>query len=205
MIRRSVLFATILISVSNLCLAQNLDVSILKRINPNGHYSPVVRSLSNSAYSIGIGLPLAISLAGEIAGNKDFRAKGLRITSTVLASAVLTELVKRQAARNRPGYTYKGIIFPYKKGNDQKSLPSGHTSLAFATATSISLEFNKWYVTVPAFAWASAVGYSRMYLGAHYPSDVLAGAAVGTGSALLCHWLNKKLFSQRQPAKLFIY
>lgn len=75
-------------------------------------------------------------------------------------------------------------------------MPSGHTSTAFATATSLSLAYPKWYVVAPSFVWAGAIGYSRMHLGVHYPSDVLAGAIVGSGSAYLTYkanqWINKK-------------
>ena len=79
-------------------------------------------------------------------------------------------------------------------------MPSGHTALAFALATSAALEYKKWYVAVPAFLWASAVGYSRMYLGVHYFSDVLTGAAVGVGSAYLARYLVKIIFKPNKPA-----
>ncbi|RYD90466.1 MAG: phosphatase PAP2 family protein, partial [Sphingobacteriales bacterium] len=52
------------------------------------------------------------------------------------------------------------------------------------------------YVTVPAYAWAGSVAYSRMYLGKHYPSDIVAGAIVGVGTGYATHWLNKKLFKR---------
>ena len=68
---------------------------------------------------------------------------------------------------------------------------------AFATATTLTLECKKWYVAVPAYAWAAGVGYSRMYLGEHYPSDVIAGAVVGAGSAWLSHWATQKLFHKK--------
>ena len=75
-------------------------------------------------------------------------------------------------------------------------MPSGHTSTAFATATSLSLAYPKWYVVAPSFIWAGTIGYSRMHLGVHYPSDVVVGALVGSGSAFLCYkanqWINKK-------------
>ena len=69
------------------------------------------------------------------------------------------------------------------------SFPSGHTSFAFATATSLSIKYPRWYVIAPSYLWAGAVGYSRMNLGVHYPSDVLAGAMLGAGSA----WLTCKV------------
>lgn len=69
-------------------------------------------------------------------------------------------------------------------------MPSGHTSLAFATATSLTLKYPKWYVAAPSYFWACSVGYSRMNLGVHYPSDIVAGALLGAGSAYLTYLVN---------------
>ncbi|GAC1535551.1 MAG: hypothetical protein NVS3B15_16210 [Sediminibacterium sp.] len=71
-------------------------------------------------------------------------------------------------------------------------------SAAFATAASVSLQYKKWYVTVPMYAWGAGVAYSRMYLGQHYPSDVVVGAAVGIGSAYLADWINRKYFTRKK-------
>ncbi|MEO6304381.1 MAG: phosphatase PAP2 family protein, partial [Bacteroidia bacterium] len=71
------------------------------------------------------------------------------------------------------------------------SFPSGHTNAAFCTATSLSLTFQKWYVIVPSYAWACAVGYSRMHLGVHYPTDVLGGIIVGTGCSFITYKVQK--------------
>lgn len=186
--------------------AQNMDVNILKSINAKGNFSPVMTGVSSSAYTLGVGVPIGLTMVGYFTGDEKLRNSGIRIAETVVVSSVVTELLKRAAARNRPSFTYPGVIQAYKPGNDVKSWPSGHTSLAFSTATSVSLEFKKWYVTVPAYAWAASVAYSRMYLGAHYPSDVFCGAAIGTGTAFLTHWANKKLFApktRKQPLPAF--
>jgi membrane-associated phospholipid phosphatase len=61
------------------------------------------------------------------------------------------------------------------------SFPSQHTSFAFATATALSLQYRKWWVVVPAYTWAAMVGYSRLYLGQHYPSDVDRRRCFGNG------------------------
>jgi undecaprenyl-diphosphatase len=68
----------------------------------------------------------------------------------------------------------------------------------------LSIHFKKWYVIVPAYAWATSVGYSRMYLGEHYPTDVLVGAAIGTGSAYLSKWLYKKMFETKKKKDVSI-
>lgn len=181
--------------------AQGLDLKILKSINVRGNYSPVMTNISNSAYLMGAAVPLGLIAAGQVSGDINLRNSGLKVAETIIVSSVVTELLKRAAARNRPSYTHPDMIKAYAPGNDVKSWPSGHTSLAFSTAASVSLEFKKWYITVPAFAWAGSVAYSRMYLGAHYPSDVLCGAIVGTGTAYATHWLNKKLFPAKQTLK----
>jgi hypothetical protein len=81
-------------------------------------------------------------------------------------TAGITSVIKRTARRQRPS------------GGDF-SFPSGHTSSAFASATLIDLNSGI-YGGIPAYALATATGLSRVDTGAHYPSDVLAGAAIGT-------------------------
>jgi membrane-associated phospholipid phosphatase len=113
------------------------------------------------------------------------------IGSSVVLSAIFTTVLKYAVNRPRPFVTYPDIEKVGSGGSP--SFPSGHTSEAFAFATSVSLSYPKWYVIAPSFAWAGAVGYSRMDLGVHYPSDVFAGAILGAGCAWVTFKVNKKL------------
>ena len=107
----------------------------------------------------------------------------------------ITTALKYTINRSRPFETYPDIIKKADAGSP--SFPSGHTSGAFATATALSLAYPEWYVIIPSFTYAGAVGYSRMYLGVHYPSDVLAGAILGAGSAYLTFKVNQMLRKRR--------
>ncbi len=183
--------------------AQNWDIDLLKKINPQNPGSGFVQGLSASVYPVSLATPVSLLAAGFIQHDKQLQYKGWQAVGALAINSVVTLGLKYTIDRQRPYDKYPGIIFPYRIENDP-SFPSGHTSTAFATATTITLEFKKWYVVVPAYAWAAGVGYSRMYLGEHYPTDVIAGAVVGAGSAWLSHWATQKLFSKKQQQNLSV-
>ena len=183
-----------------LCLttiqAQNVDIDILKKINLNRNTSldGTFKSISQSAVPISVVTPLLIYSLGIINNDSVAKQKALFIGETFLVSAFITVVSKKIIKTNRPYETYT-ILQPVVT-EASYAMPSGHTSTAFATATSLSLAYPKWYVVAPSFIWAGTIGYSRMHLGVHYPSDVVVGALVGSGSAFLCYkanqWINKK-------------
>lgn len=189
-----VFFFLLLLFVGRTASAQNLDIDLLRKINleRNPALDPTFKFVTNSVSPIGLGAPLIVTSIGFIQNDKSLKNKGYYIGATLLTSAVLTTTLKFAIDRDRPFVTYPDIQKLTSAGSP--SFPSGHTSEAFATATSLSIAFPKWYVIAPSFLWASAAGYSRMHLGVHYPSDVLVGALIGSGSAWLCHELNKRYF-----------
>jgi undecaprenyl-diphosphatase len=172
------------------------ELNTLRRINPDNPNSAIWNNLSNTSKYISVGVPVAYFAAGMIHNNKELKQKAVYTAAAILLNTASTTLLKNVVKRERPYHTYTGI-FPDKIESDY-AFPSGHTSSAFATATSLAISTKKWYVAVPAFAWSASVGYSRMYLGQHYPSDVIMGAIVGTSSAIICHWASKQLAKRKK-------
>jgi membrane-associated phospholipid phosphatase len=156
--------------------------------------------LSNTTSYVSLAVPATILAIGAIKGDKLTLQKGLYITESIAASALVTYGLKSIVKRQRPFLSHPELI-PAESATSA-SFPSGHTSMAFATATSLSIAYPKWYVIVPAYLWAGSVGYSRMYLGVHYPTDVAAGALVGAGSAWLTYKANQWLQGKKKPARV---
>jgi undecaprenyl-diphosphatase len=149
-----------------------------------------MRGFSDSDTYLALGIPTGLFIYGKVKKNPEMVWNSFESFSNQLINGVATTLLKTTIDRARPFVTYPDDIHKHSVAGS-KSYPSGHTSMAFAAATSISLQYPKWYVIAPAFIYASGVGYSRMYLGVHYPTDVLAGAVLGAGSSFVTHYTFK--------------
>lgn len=110
-------------------------------------------------------------------------ALGLLCTNVVL---------KHLVARARPWVTVEGLAHLVTE-NDPNSFPSGHTTAAFASALA-------WWHTLPGrqsrmagLCMAVLMGLSRLYVGVHFPSDVLVGAAVGAACGILAWQIAKRV------------
>lgn len=190
-IKNFILLLVFIFSISN-SKAQDKDYLLLKDINSK--YTPfgggIMRGFSNSDTYVALGIPTGLFIYGKVKKNPEMVWNSFESFSNQLINGVATTLLKTTIDRARPFVTYPDDIHKHSVAGS-KSYPSGHTSMAFAAATSISLQYPKWYVIAPAFIYASGVGYSRMYLGVHYPTDVLAGAVLGAGSSFVTHYTFK--------------
>lgn len=158
----------------------DLDISILRFIHHNRittldgflYYA----SFANTFVSITI---LASVLFLSIKNKSvELRVKFYKLLSVLLASAIVSLALKYSIVRARPFENYPDIEKLSEAGNS--SFPSGHTIEAFAIAFAISILFQKRKYIIAIFLWALLIAYSRMALGVHYPSDVIAGILIGS-------------------------
>jgi membrane-associated phospholipid phosphatase len=106
----------------------------------------------------------------------------LRLAVALVAATLLKVWLEAGAKtfvqRGRPAETVPDVILRGQAAAHGLSFPSGHAMVIFAIATLVALYLKGWWKALP-WALAAAVCLSRLYLGAHFPLDVLAGAGLG--------------------------
>ncbi|MFZ4548352.1 MAG: phosphatase PAP2 family protein [Bacteroidales bacterium] len=171
---------------------QDLDIALLKVIYENRitFFDPAFIIFTDTAGYFAFGFPLLALLISIFNKNKVLRHNAFKIVIPVAISAIVANILKYSYDLPRP-YEIYPFIEKLSVGGSP-SFPSGHTADAFAFAVGLSLIYPKWYIFIPSLLWATLIGYSRMVLGVHFPSDVLAGAIIGTVCTLICFWLGKR-------------
>lgn len=133
--------------------------------------------------------------------NKEF---GERAIVTVLSASCITTAVKSGVRRLRPyaaGNVTKADNFLTADLDADMSFPSGHATASSGFFAALSIRFRKAYIIAPSAVLVFLIVLSRLYLGVHYPSDVLAGLVVGIGMAFLWALVYKGFYK----ARLYIY
>lgn len=199
LIRRQGYLILFLISLSLSASSQNIDAALLRDFNRHEttFKDRYLELNASSVTAVGVAVPATIAIAGFINHDAQMKRDALYLTASYVFNAVATQSIKKAFARTRPFKKYNFI----SERDDEAggySFPSGHTSAAFCTATGLALRYHRWYITLPAYMFAGSVGWARMYQGVHYPSDVLAGAALGSASAWLGWKVQKWMESKKE-------
>jgi len=164
-------------------VGQRLDVWVFLFFNLRGS-RPVWLDRTMLGFTQ-IGSSLASLVTGLILFLAGYRLVVYEIILGTLTLWIVVELLKTLVRRSRPIFrvTQARIVGYQARG---RSFPSGHTSQAFFMMTLLASHFNaSIWVVILLYAIALLVGITRMYVGAHYPRDVLAGAILGSTWGLL--------------------
>ena len=180
--------------------AQNWDINTVKTINKWDVHG-LSRGLSASGVILPVGVPAAMGILCIDKKDQPLLKDAIYIGTSVIEAVGITYAAKHIIGRDRPFVKYPDKIHVYGAPDaDSPSFPSGHTAAAFSLATSLSITIQS-YVIAPSAVWACGVGFARINQGVHYPSDVVAGAAIGVGCAFaniyINRWLNKILFKKK--------
>jgi undecaprenyl-diphosphatase len=155
--------------------SESIDERLYRTIHEDWQ-SPFMDDFMKGVSTLGSAeVGLAVTAALQAFGNESVRNTGkLSFVSLVGASAV-TSVMKCAVNRDRPDSE------PHSRCDS--SFPSGHATGSFAIASVVGAKHSS--LRIPVYLLASTIAVSRVYLGRHYPSDVLAGAAIGLCSGWL--------------------
>lgn len=146
------------------------------------------------------GIPGVMLAAGVIGRSPALRRRGGRVLASVVAAGLTTGAVKKLVGRLRPADTNDPFLF--KPFSDHDAFPSGHATMAFALATSLSEEIENRWATAVLYTFATGTAWSRMNDERHWLSDVLAGAAVGFTAAKIVEHHPPRFLADRDGVKL---
>ena len=140
---------------------------------------------------LGNGGLIWIILAVGLCLYKKTRGVGATAALAILLNVIVTNgILKLWVARPRPFTTFEAIN-PLIAPPADFSFPSGHSACSFAVAFVLYQLLPKRY-GIPALGLAACIGLSRLYLGVHYPTDVLAGVGIGCLAAEMAIWIKGK-------------
>lgn len=156
-----------------------LDGSVRDKVAQNSNGT--TRSLADAVQPFGAeyswGVLGGFYLAGKYFHNDKSRAVAQDgLASSLIAAGAITPFLKRVTERSRPSQTTETIVLD----EGGASFPSGHTTQAFAVASVIASHYESRWVKTAAYGLAGLVGWARVENNAHFASDVVAGALIGT-------------------------
>lgn len=141
--------------------------------------------LPKYTYLGGLIFVTALTLTLTILGKGNTRYIGMQMTLALIISQGITYSIKAIIARERP-YNYLDDLYTFGFELKDYSFPSGHSSSTFTIATIVFL--NMPTIGIFLYLYAGLIAISRIYLGVHYPTDIIGGIIIGVGSSLIVYF-----------------
>lgn len=169
---------------NTLAILKNLDTGLFNQINhslQNSFFDVVMPLLSNAGNG-GL-LWIVLGLVLLLLGRPEIKKAAFLMLTALLASFLVgDEGLKHIFQRPRPFETVQGVVLLVAPPHSF-SFPSGHAASAFACSLVLARKIPA--LGRPALILAAVIAFSRVYVGVHYPLDVLAGALLGATCAML--------------------
>ena len=173
----------------------SFDHSILLFIQENlrfDHLTPIMQGVS---LSVNIGAVWVLLSLAFLVFNKTRMLGAVMLSSLAFGLLVNNVIVKNLVARARPYDTYSDLVTLIAKPRDT-SFASGHTTASFAAA-GVMVRFLNKPLGIAALCYAVLVAYSRLYLGVHYPTDVICGCLIGLSGSIFVYYIYSKRFDMK--------
>lgn len=143
---------------------------------------------------------IAVILYAQITRRYTLRKVAVIVFISLLFSGAITFVLKHLIHEPRPFMALDNVRLLITE-TDLNSFPSGHTTCTIAIVTSLILNMKQlarkyyWIIDVALVVFAMLIPFSRMYVGVHYPGDIMAGFIVGLAGALIINRYKEKICS----------
>ncbi len=175
------------IQAQDLSALGGLDVSFFRQINDRQTEGDgPIEYVDRLSIPVMLITPTVMIIYGTAEDREVFESGMMAAASELLAFGT-TSVLKAIVGRPRPFEALEDVRVKHRTSASGTSFPSGHSSTTAALATMLIIRHPNVGVVIPSLLWTAAVGYGRIYLGVHYPSDVVGGFLLGIASALVIH------------------
>lgn len=180
--RRKAAAAFLLVVTTLSCLLFQFDESLSLRFSPaerGGWINELARGLSYWGDFLTFCIPVGalLWLSGSWLKRIPWQRAGVACLLATCLAGLTADLIQASTGRSRPRHEESSGFNGFSTHTELHSFPSGHSATAFGSTTALAICYPP--VGIPLLIGAGGVAWSRVYLGAHYPSDILMGSGLG--------------------------
>ncbi|AAM25640.1 MAG: Membrane-associated phospholipid phosphatase [Caldanaerobacter subterraneus] len=172
-------------------ILQDKDRNIFFYINERIKCSLLDKIMPKITHAGGPVFTVFVTVFLALFGKNNVKTSAIEALFSLISSHLFVQLLKRKYTRPRP-YMVLANANTFRQLLKDYSFPSGHATASFSLAMTFSIFFPN--LAIIFVSLAVLVGLSRIYMGLHYPSDVLMGSTIGIAFAYLTHFMSVRIF-----------